>query len=311
MEGSRQHVQEKWKSIEKEYAGSPDLIVAPQAEMKFYTTWKIGGRVIALVDVLRSVIFPNLFFKMQELDCPWKILGKGSNILVSDQGYSGVVIRLAGEYSEMNYLGNHRIESGAGVALSHLVSFALGHSLGGFEFLVGVPGTVGGAVRINAGCFGQEISNLIQEILVMDNNGNIEWLKREKIDFFYRGSSLKKDRLTILKVIFQLFSDKSENIRNNVRRYSLLRKQFQPVGWPSAGCVFKNPPGDYAAKIIDQMGFKGLRTGFAQISEKHSNFIINRGSAKARDVIVLIDWIRQEVQRERNIFLENEIEVWQ
>ena len=99
--------------------------------------------------------------------------------------------------------------------------------------------------------------------LVMDNICIIEWLKIENINFFYRGSSLKKDRLTILKVIFQLFSDKSENIRNNVRRYSLLRKQFQPVGWPSAGCVFKNPPGDYAAKIIDQMGFKGLRT-FAQ-----------------------------------------------
>ena len=304
-------MQEKWKSVEKEYAGSSDLIVIPQAEMKLYTTWKIGGRVVALVDVLRGVVFPKLFLKMQDLNCPWKILGRGSNILVHDQGFPGVVVRLAGEYAEMKCIGNHRIESGAGVPLSHLVSFALCHSMGGFEFLVGIPGTVGGAVRINAGCFGQEIKNLIQEILVMDNNGNIEWLERNKVDFFYRGSSLKKDRLTILKVIFQLFPDKTENIKNNIRRNSLLRKQFQPVGWPSAGCVFKNPPGDYAAKIIDQMGFKGLRTGFAQISEKHSNFIINRGAAKARDVMVLIDWIRQEVQRERNIFLENEIEVWQ
>ncbi|NLJ48409.1 MAG: UDP-N-acetylmuramate dehydrogenase, partial [Candidatus Atribacteria bacterium] len=182
---------------------------------------------------------------------------------------------------------------------------------GGFEFLVGVPGTVGGAVRMNAGCFGQEISRLIQEILVMDKDGHIEWLKRENIDFFYRGSSLKKDKVIILKVIFSLFSEKPESIRNAIRRYSLLRKQFQPVGWPSAGCVFKNPPGDYAARIIEQMGFKGLRTGFAQISEKHSNFIVNRGSATAHDVMLLMDWIRKEVRRERNIFLENEIEVWQ
>ena len=304
-------MQEKWKSIEKEYTDSPDLIITPQAEMKFYTTWKIGGRVIALVDVLKSTILQSFLLKMKDFNCPWKILGRGSTVLVHDHGFPGVVVRLTGENAEMKYLGNHRIESGAGVALSHLVSFALSHGLGGFEFLVGVPGTVGGAVRINAGCFGQEISRFIHEILVMDTNGHIGWLKRENIDFFYRGSSLEKEKVIILKVIFSLFSEKPEYIRNNVRRYSLLRKQFQPVGWPSAGCVFKNPPGDYAARIIEQMGFKGLRTGFAQISEKHSNFIINRGSATAHDVMYLMDWIRKEVQRERNIFLENEIEVWQ
>ena len=304
-------MQKKWKSIEREYLSSPDLIITPEAEMKFYTTWKIGGRVIALVDILKSFIIPNFFLKMQEQGCPWRILGRGSNILVGDNGFPGVVVRLVGEYSEIKYLGNHCVESGAGVVISHLVSYALSQGLGGFEFLIGVPGTVGGAVRINAGCFGQEISNLVQEILIMDKNGKIEWLKRDDIHFFYRGSSLKKEQLTILKVIFHAFCERPGNIRNTIRRYSLLRKKFQPVGWPSAGSVFKNPPNDYAARIIEQMGFKGLRSGFAQVSEKHSNFIINRGSATARDVLVLMNWIRKEVEREKNIFLENEIEVWQ
>ena len=303
-------MQEKWKSIEREYIGSPDLNITPHAEMKFYTTWKIGGQVVALVDILKDTVLPHFFIDMKNQGCPWRVLGKGSNILVSDQGFPGVVIRLIGEFAKVENIGQNEIESGAGVSLSNLVSFTLRHSLGGFEFLVGVPGTVGGAIQVNAGCFGKEIGDFVQKILIIDKNGKIEWLQREHFHFFYRGSSLKKSQLTILKVVFKLFSEKPDIIRKNIRQLSLLRKKYQPVGWPSAGCVFKNPSDDYAARIIEQMGFKGLRIGDAQISEKHANFIINRGSATARDILALMDWIRKEIQHEKNIFLENEIEVW-
>jgi len=311
MEGFNQLVQEKWKLIERKYTGSPGLKIVPHAEMKQYTTWKIGGRVVALVDIFSRMMLPDFFLNMNDQNCPWRILGKGSNILVGDDGIPEVVVRLAGDYSGTEYLGQNLVESGAGVPLSSLVSFTLRQGLGGFEFLVGVPGTVGGAIQVNAGCFGQEISPLVQRVSVMDKRGKIDWLERDDFKFFYRGSSLRKNQLMILKVIFRLYSEKPELIRKNIRRFSLLRKQCQPVDWPSAGCVFKNPPGDYAARIIEQMGFKGLRSGSAQISEKHSNFIVNRGSATARDVLALMNWIKIEVQRDRNIFLENEVEVWQ
>jgi UDP-N-acetylmuramate dehydrogenase len=279
--------------------------------MKYYTTWKIGGRVLALVDILNNSIVPSFFLKLKAEECLWRMLGKGSNILVSDEGYPGVVVRLAGEYLEIKPIGEYEIESGAGVPLSNMVSYTLQLGLGGYEFLVGVPGTVGGAIQVNAGCFGQEIGRLVQRVLVMDQNGKIDWLARDDFDFYYRGSSLKMSDLVILKVVFRLFPEKTEIIRKNIRHYSVLRKQCQPVGWPSAGCVLKNPPGEYASRIIEQMGFKGLRTGHAQISQKHSNFIVNLGNATAREVLALMDWVRHEIQRERNIILENEIEVWQ
>ncbi|MCX6090370.1 MAG: UDP-N-acetylmuramate dehydrogenase [Candidatus Atribacteria bacterium] len=304
-------MQEKWESAGRAFTGSPALKIISGPEMKFYTTWKIGGKAVALVDIVDSRMVPDFFLRMKEAGCRYKMLGKGSNILVDDEGFPGVVVRLSGDFSRVVLQGDRIIESGAGTPLCNLVSSTLRHGLGGCEFLVGIPGTVGGAILVNAGCFGQEIGQLVSRVQVMDPDGTVHWLEKKEYGFFYRGSSLKRSEGIILRVVFSLVPDFPVVIREKIRYYSLTRKQNQPVRWPSAGSVFKNPPGFYAARIIEDLGFKGLKSGGAQISEKHSNFIVNLGGATSRDVISLIDWIRTEVLRARDISLENEIEVWQ
>lgn len=309
MESGMDSLLSRWRKIINQLENIPHLSIIPQPEMKNFTTWKVGGKALALVEVRNGGCLDEVISSCEREGIKWKILGRGSNVLVKDEGFPGVVIKLGGEFCELKREGNC-IEGGAGAPLSHLVSFAREECLGGIEFLVGVPGTVGGAVRINAGCFGKEIGPLVEKVEIREENGNREWLNRDDLFFSYRYSNLKKEKIVILKAVFNLFPEEQEILEERIREFCYLRKEGQPLEWPSAGSVFLNPEGNSAARIIEEMGFKGLRLGRAQISSKHSNFIVNLGGAKSWEIEYLINWVQKEVYKNKGIWLEREVELW-
>lgn len=309
MESGMDSLLSRWRKIINQLENIPHLSIIPQPEMKNFTTWKVGGKALALVEVRNGGCLDEVISSCEREGIKWKILGRGSNVLVKDEGFPGVVIKLGGEFCELKREGNC-IEGGAGAPLSHLVSFAREECLGGIEFLVGVPGTVGGAVRINAGCFGKEIGPLVKKVEIREENGNREWLNRDDLFFSYRYSNLKKEKIVILKAVFNLFPEEQEILEEKIREFCYLRKEGQPLEWPSAGSVFLNPEGNSAARIIEEMGFKGLRLGRAQISSKHSNFIVNLGGAKSWEIEYLINWVQKEVYKNKGIWLEREVELW-
>ncbi len=309
MESGMDSLLSRWRKIINQLENIPHLSIIPQPEMKNFTTWKVGGKALALVEVRNGGCLDEVVSSCEREGIKWKILGRGSNVLVKDEGFPGVVIKLGGEFCELKREGNC-IEGGAGAPLSHLVSFAREECLGGIEFLVGVPGTVGGAVRINAGCFGKEIGPLVKKVEIREENGNREWLNRDDLFFSYRYSNLKKEKIVILKAVFNLFPEEQEILEERIREFCYLRKEGQPLEWPSAGSVFLNPEGNSAARIIEEMGLKGLRLGRAQISSKHSNFIVNLGGAKSWEIEYLINWVQKEVYKNKGIWLEREVELW-
>jgi UDP-N-acetylmuramate dehydrogenase len=309
MESGMDSLLSRWRKIINQLENIPHLSIIPQPEMKNFTTWKVGGKALALVEVRNGGCLDEVISSCEREGIKWKILGRGSNVLVKDEGFPGVVIKLGGEFCELKREGNC-IEGGAGAPLSHLVSFAREECLGGIEFLVGVPGTVGGAVRINAGCFGKEIGPLVKKVEIREENGNREWLNRDDLFFSYRYSNLKKEKIVILKAVFNLFPEEQEILEEKIREFCYLRKEGQPLEWPSAGSVFLNPEGNSAARIIEEMGLKGLRLGRAQISSKHSNFIVNLGGAKSWEIEYLINWVQKEVYKNKGIWLEREVELW-
>jgi len=310
MEGGADSLLPKWGKIRSELENTTGLSIIVQPEMRDFTTWKVGGRALALVEVKDEEELDQVIFLCEKEGIRWKILGHGSNILVKDEGFPGVVIRLKGNFCELKREGN-TVEGGGGASLFQLVSFALQEGLGGSEFLVGIPGTVGGAVRINAGCFGKEIGSLVERVKVRWKSGKKEWLTRSCLTFSYRDSNLKQGEGTvILRSAFYLFPEDQKVSREKIKRFCYLRRERQPLEWPSAGSVFRNPPGDSAARIIEEMGLKGLRVGKAQVSSKHSNFIVNLGGAKSWEIEYLMNWIQKEVYMNKNMWLEREVELW-
>lgn len=227
MESGMDSLLSRWRKIINQLENIPHLSIIPQPEMKNFTTWKVGGKALALVEVRNGGCLDEVISSCEREGIKWKILGRGSNVLVKDEGFPGVVIKLGGEFCELKREGNC-IEGGAGAPLSHLVSFAREECLGGIEFLVGVPGTVGGAVRINAGCFGKEIGPLVKKVEIREENGNREWLNRDDLFFSYRYSNLKKEKIVILKAVFNLFPEEQEILEERIREFCYLRKEGQP-----------------------------------------------------------------------------------
>ena len=236
-------------------------------------------------------------------------IGSGSNILVSDNGLDCIVISPAKALTKLSF-DKGIIEAESGVMLGHLVKETSKQNLTGFESLGGVPGTLGGALLMNAGAFGSEISNHLISLKVMEMNGEIRTMMRDEIEFSYRQSSLRKD-VFILSAIFELEKCEPEIILEKRLKASKKRKSTQPLKYRSAGSVFKNPQPNLAAGyLIDQVGLKGYRVGDAEISKKHANFFINRGKANASDITALIRIARKKVEIEFNIMLELEIKTY-
>ena len=279
-----------------------------QEPMSKHTTWKVGGPAEIMVipqdvsDVGKVVCYAT------ENALPWQIIGNGSNLLVLDKGIKGIVIKIN------NCIDNVQVKddiiiAGAGVLLPKVARIAISNGLKGLEFAVGIPATVGGAVVMNAGAHGSEISQVIREVKVVDPKGNILRIPVEDLRYSYRSSCIKKDDYIVVEATFKLGKGEASEIKEKAAGYIAARNARQPLNHPNAGSVFRNLPGLSAGKLIEEAGCKGMQVGQAKVSDKHANFIVNLGAAKAEDITQLISQIRQRVFTLNNISLELEVQI--
>ena len=275
--------------------------------LKDYTTFKIGGKAKYFYKAKTKEELIKAVKTAKKLRLPFFILGGGSNILVADKGYQGLVIKML----HTNHLIlDTKISAEAAVPLSLLVKKSLESNLTGLEWGIGIPGTVGGAIRGNAGAFGESIGNIIKQVEVFNSEKEkIENYSQKDSDFAYRESVFKKrPELVILSAELELKIGNKEKIQKKMKEYLDYRKDSQPLEFPSAGSIFKNPSDISAGQFIDRCGLKGKRIGNVEISKKHANFIINLGDGKAEDVLKLIDLMKKQVKDKFNIQLEEEIQ---
>jgi len=277
--------------------------------LKNHTTFKIGGPAKFFIEPLDLKDLKQAASLAKTNDTPIFLLGSGSNVLVNDKGISGIVLQLSSPYFKKISRKNNFFEIGSGLLLARLVKYALERSLSGVEFLASIPGTVGGALAMNAGAWGKDIGNIIEKVTVMDYNGNIKILSRKNIKLEYRKSSLSK--YIILSCRIRLVKKHKQEIRDTMRKYIKFRQNSQESYYSNAGCIFKNPSLiESAGRLIDLCSLKNKRIGGACVSQKHANFIINRENAKAGDVLKLMNLIETKVKQRFNINLEPEIKIW-
>jgi UDP-N-acetylmuramate dehydrogenase len=277
------------------------------APMKQFTSMKVGGPADSLLfpkdaDELKKVI---RFARRKKI--PLLILGKGTNLVVRDKGVRGWVINLTQGMKKIKFDGEV-VEAEAGLFLQQLVQYSIQKGLTGLEPFYGIPGTVGGGVAMNAGAWGAELKDVLLSVTLMKEDGEIVERSRSRLRFSYRGLVIPTSWI-ILKGRFQLKKGEKEKILERVKSYSEMRKRKQPLDYPSAGSIFKNPKEGPAGKWIEEAGLKGFRIGQAMVSDRHANFIINLGRAKADEVIRLMEFIEEKIYEEKGISLEREVKV--
>lgn len=274
--------------------------------MKSHTTFRIGGPAEVFI-MPKSVKQVQMTVKIcQEEQIPYFILGNGSNLLVSDRGYRGVIIQMDRNMGEIQVEGTE-IQAAAGALLSSIAVAARRESLTGFEFAGGIPGTLGGAVVMNAGAYGGEIKDVLKEVTVMDGDGKIFTLPASELEMGYRTSIIKTAGYLVLSARITLSRGKEEDIKARTRELSEMRTQKQPLDYPSAGSTFKRPEGYFAGKLIMDSGLRGYSVGGAMVSEKHCGFVINKGNATAEDVVSLMKHVTEVVQEKYGVTLEPEV----
>ncbi|HHW29418.1 MAG TPA: UDP-N-acetylmuramate dehydrogenase [Syntrophomonadaceae bacterium] len=296
----------KWQELANQLRQKIDGQVLANAPMKQHTTWRVGGPADLLVipQTVKDVHETLLFTKHHRL--PLMAIGNGSNLLVLDGGIRGVVLKLSGGLKSQYLDGNFLVAEG-GAMLPSLARMALNNSLSGLEFAVGIPATLGGAIVMNAGAFGQDIGSLISQVEVIDFEGKQQVLSRDELTFGYRKSSLQDKNMIILRATLQLKAGKKEDIAASMEAKLSLRNNMQPLEYPTAGSVFRNPVGDYAGRLIEAVGLKGHSIGDAEISTKHANFIINRGNATGGEILTLIRTIQERVFEREGVMLVPEV----
>ena len=274
--------------------------------MSSHTTFKIGGKVDYLITVDTEAELIEALSACKDNNIPYMMLGNGSNLLISDDGIEGAVIALSGEFKEISVDGD-TVTAGAGAKLSKLCTVALDNSLGGLEFAYGIPGSVGGAVFMNAGAYGGEMKDVVSSVTALTRNGELRTYAADELALGYRTSIFKANGDIILYSKYKLHSDNKEAIKARMDDFMHRRVTKQPLEYPSAGSVFKRPEGAFAGTLIEQCGLKGKTIGGARVSEKHAGFIINIGSATCDDVMDLVKLVQDTVKAETGYFLEREI----
>ena len=289
-------------------AGCPDLELREQEPMSRHTTFRIGGpvRLMALPKTEKEA--QAVLKTAWELECPPFFLGNGSNLLVADAGYEGFVLKLARGMDQVQEV-NRRLVAGSAMLLSQLAWAALGRGLAGLEFAHGIPGSLGGALTMNAGAYGGEMAQVVTAVTCLTRTGELQTVPADRCAFSYRHSAFSDGSRLILKAEFSLPQGDPEEIRAKIEDLAQRRREKQPLEYPSAGSMFKRPPGHFAAALIDQCGLKGLTVGGAQVSEKHAGFVVNRGGATCADVLALVDQVRERVLRQTGVELEMEVRV--
>ena len=264
--------------------------------MKTHTTFRIGGAADYYVTPQAEKQIADVIAFLKKSDIKYIVIGNGSNILVSDEGFRGVVVELGDGFSDYEFLQDSQdnsdevlVKASAGMKLTRLGNQLAANGIAGFEFATGIPGCIGGAVRMNAGAYGGEMKDVLVEATVLDTEGNVRTLKNEELELGYRHSIVKEKNYIVLEAVIE------------------LKKGKQPLDRPSAGSTFKRPEGHFAGKLIMDAGLRGFQVGGAQVSEKHCGFVVNAGGATAEDVLNLVKAVQKKVQDEFGILLETEI----
>ncbi|HGE7609369.1 UDP-N-acetylenolpyruvoylglucosamine reductase [Bacillus thuringiensis] len=274
-----------------------------------YTTMKIGGPADILIVPKHVAGIEKTLQLVKQYKTKWTVIGRGSNLLVSDQGIEGVVIRL-GEGLDHLEVEKHKVRVGSGYPLIKLSTLLSRQGLAGLEFASGIPGSVGGAVYMNAGAHKSDISSVLSKALILFEDGTIDWLMNKELEFSYRASVLQTKRPGIvLEAEFQLQAGKREEIVRSMQNNKDYRRETQPWNHPCAGSVFRNPISHFAGDLVEKAGLRGYRIGGAQISEMHGNFIVNTGGASAQDVLSLIELIKHTIKDKFDVDMHTEVEI--
>lgn len=278
--------------------------------MEKHTTFKIGGPAECFIKIDNLKDLQEILKFASQNQIQVTILGNGSNLLVLDEGIQGLVLQIKLENIEMNEQ-EEKIEVtvGAGTKMGKLAHILLQNQISGFEELSGIPGTVGGAVYMNAGAHGKEMKDIVKNVVCVDYQGNEKKFTSQEVNFQYRNSCFKEKNYIITEVTLELQKGNSEEIKEKMEQYASYRREKQPIEYPSAGSTFKRGSNFITAQLIDQAGLKGYSVGGAEVSTKHSGFVINKGGATAKDVLQLVEYVKEEVKRKFDKEIELEIEV--
>ena len=275
--------------------------------MKKHTTFRIGGPADVLVKPATITEIEQVLQCCEEQAVPYYVVGNGSNLLVGDEGIRGVVLQLGNDFSEVEVCEDDTIWVQAGCRLSKVANLAAEHALTGMEFAAGIPGTIGGAVMMNAGAYGGEMKDIIVCVTLLTPDREVLILPQDQMEFGYRESIVSKENYIVLEAKLRLQKGEPEAIEAKMKEYSEARRSKQPLEYPSAGSTFKRPEGYYAGKLIMDAGLAGYRVGDAQVSEKHCGFVINCGQATAKDVTAVMNDVIHRVAEAYQVELEPEV----
>jgi UDP-N-acetylmuramate dehydrogenase len=278
--------------------------------MARHITFRVGGKTKYMVDITGEEELVKVILLMKKWpDIPYYVIGNGSNMLFTDEGYNGLVIKISNKMSDVD-IHDLRIVAKAGAMLSRVAKLAYEEGLSGMERLSGIPGTIGGAVAMNAGAYGAEIKDIIVCAKVLDREtGEVFILEKDELDLSYRHSIIMEKSYIVIEVILELNHGKREDIKEEMDRCTGLRKEKQPIEYPSAGSTFKRPEGYFAGKLVQDAGLAGYTVGGACVSEKHCGFVINKGNATAKDVLDVIEHCQREVKAQFGVELEPEVRI--
>lgn len=293
--------------IIKSAAAELDCEFCENTRMANFTSFKTGGEAGLIVMPNSIAALKKILALCRENDIQTYIIGNGSNILVSDNGLYGVVIRISSAMSEIRLEGADTVVCESGISMSKLCSFALKNNLSGLEFAYGIPGSAGGAAYMNAGAYGGEMKDILVSCTHIDSDGNIGEFSGEELKLGYRKSVYSNKDYVITSLKLKLKADSYENIKSKMDENLAKRKLKQPLEYPSAGSTFKRPEGYFAGALIEECGLKGCSVGGAQVSEKHAGFVINKGDATTEDILKLIRHIQKTVYDKKNVMLETEV----
>lgn len=276
--------------------------------MNKHISFKVGGPADILVKPSSEEELSGILKLIKEENIPYLVIGNGSNLLVKDGGIRGIVIEISDNFNNFDIDGNLiNIQSGA--LLSVVGKAALRAELKGFEFAAGIPGTLGGALAMNAGAYGGEMKHIVKSVRLMDTDGNIHEFSNEDMQFEYRKSILTREPYIVLSAVIELENGNYNEIKETMADFTQRRVTKQPLSLPSAGSTFKRPPGNFAGKLIEDSGLRGLTLRGAQVSEKHCGFVVNLGNAKAKDILDLMYVVKSTVNAKYGIMLEEEVKI--
>lgn len=284
-------------------------VVEENVPMSKYTSFKTGGNADLLIIPASVDSLSQIIKKCKELNIKPFVMGNGSNLLVTDSGYKGVMIKIGSNLSSMKMLDENTIECESGVMMKALCNFAFDNSLSGLEFAFGIPGNLGGAVYMNAGAYGGEMKDVLYSCTHIDSDGNIGTLTKDQLDLGYRRSAYTDNGYTIISATLKLQKGDKTEIKEAMNDKLRRRKEKQPLEFPSAGSTFKRPEGYFAGALIEDCQLKGYTIGGAQVSEKHAGFVINRGGATSTDILNLIKHIQDTVFEKHGVKLETEVKI--